>query len=77
MNAYETGRGIFHTDAELPDDRLIPIGSLPGALEGSPLLESLRDAPEFAEFRNEVARQRAVLKRRAEAMRDQLDLAAE
>jgi hypothetical protein len=40
-------------------------------------LESVRDTPEFAEFRNEVARRRAVLKRRVEAMRDQLGRAAE
>ncbi|HYJ04175.1 MAG TPA: tetratricopeptide repeat protein, partial [Chthoniobacterales bacterium] len=94
---YETGSGIFYTDAELhavrgekekslealkamltlPDDGLIPIGSLPVAIEDSPLLESLRDTPEFAEFRNEVARRRAVMKRRVEAVRDQLGLAAE
>ena len=61
----------------LPDDGLIPIGSLPVAIEDSPLLESVRDTPEFAEFRNEVARRRAVMKRRVEAMRDQLGLAAE
>ena len=91
---YETGSGIFYTDAELhavrgekekslealksmlalPDDGLIPIGSLPVAIEDSPLLESLRDTPQFAEFRNEVARRRAVMKRRVEAMRDQLGL---
>jgi tetratricopeptide (TPR) repeat protein len=61
----------------LPDDGFIPIGSLPVAIEDSPLLESLRDTPEFAEFRNEVARRRAVMKRRVEAMREQLGLAAE
>jgi adenylate cyclase len=61
----------------LPDDGLIPIGSLPVAIEDSPLLESVRDTPEFAEFRNEVARRRAVMKRRVEAMRDQLGLAGE
>jgi TolB-like protein/tetratricopeptide (TPR) repeat protein len=91
---YETGSGIFYTDAELhavrgekekslealksmlalPDDGLIPIGSLPVAIEDSPLLESLRDTPQFAEFRNEVARRRAIMKRRVEAMRDQLGL---
>jgi TolB-like protein/Flp pilus assembly protein TadD len=61
----------------LPDDGLIPIGSLPVAIEDSPLLESVRDTPEFAEFRNEVARRRAVMKRRVEAMHDQLGLGAE
>ena len=61
----------------LPDDGLIPIGSLPVAIEDSPLLESLRDTPEFAEFRKEVTRRRAVMTRRVEAMRDQLGLAAE
>ena len=61
----------------LPDDGLIPIGSLPVAIEDSPLLESVRDTPEFAEFRNEVARRRATMKQRVEAMRDQLGLAAE
>jgi TolB-like protein/tetratricopeptide (TPR) repeat protein len=91
---YETGSGIFYTDAELhavrgekdkslealkamlalPDDGLIPIGSLPVAIEDSPLLESVRDTPEFAEFRQEVARRRAILKRRVEAMRQQLGL---
>jgi adenylate cyclase len=91
---YETGSGIFYTDAELyavrgekekslealksmltlPDDGLIPIGSLPVAIEDSPLLESVRDTAGFAEFRNEVARRRAVMKRRVEAMRDQLGL---
>ena len=34
-------------------------------------LESVRDALELAEFRNEVARRRAVMKRRVEAIRDQ------
>jgi tetratricopeptide (TPR) repeat protein len=94
---YETGSGIFYTDAELhavrgekekslealksmltlPDEGLIPIGSLPVAIEDSPLLESVRDTPEFAEFRHEVARRRAILKRRVEVVRDQLGLAAE
>ena len=94
---YETGSGIFYTDAELhaargekekslealksmltlPDDGLIPIGSLPVAIEDSPLLESLRDTGGFAEFRKEVARRRAIMKRRVEAMREQLGLAAE
>ncbi len=60
----------------LPDDGLIPIGSLPVAIEDSPLLESLRDTPEFAEFRKEVARRRAIMERRVEAMREQLGLAA-
>ncbi|MBA2269951.1 MAG: tetratricopeptide repeat protein [Chthoniobacterales bacterium] len=61
----------------LPDDGLIPIGSLPVAIEDSPLLESLRDTGGFAEFRAEVARRRAIMKRRVEAMREQLGLAAE
>jgi hypothetical protein len=56
----------------LPDDGLIPTGSLPIAIEDSPLLESLRDTAGFAEFRQEVARRRAVMKRRVEAMREQL-----
>jgi hypothetical protein len=43
----------------LPEDGLIPIGSLPVAIEESPLLESLRDTSFFAEFRQEVARRRA------------------
>ena len=34
-----------------PDDGLIPIGSLPMAIEDSPLLESLNDTAGFAEFR--------------------------
>ena len=61
----------------LPDDGLIPIGSLPVAIEDSPLLELLRDTAGFAEFRQEVARRRAIMKRRVEAMREQLGLAAE
>jgi TolB-like protein/Flp pilus assembly protein TadD len=61
----------------LPDDGLIPIGSLPVAIEDSPLLESLRDTAGFAEFRKEVARRRTIMKRRVEAMREQLDLPAE
>ena len=61
----------------LPDDGFIPIGSLPVAIEDSPLLESVRDTPEFAEFRNELARRRAIMKRRVQAMREQLGLAAE
>ena len=61
----------------LPDDGLIPIGSLPIAIEDSPLLEFLRDEPGFAEFRKEVARRRAIMKRRVEAMREQLGLTAE
>ncbi len=96
-NFYETGSGIFYTDAELhavrgekekslealksmltlPDDGLIPIGSLPVAIEDSPLLESLRETAGFAEFRQEVARRRAIMKRRVEAMREQLGLATE
>ena len=43
-------------------------------MEDSPLLESLRDEPSFVEFRNEVARRRAVMKRRVQAMREQLGL---
>ena len=42
------------------------------AIEDSPLLESLRYTSEFAAFRNDVACRRAVMKRRVEAMRDQL-----
>jgi TolB-like protein/tetratricopeptide (TPR) repeat protein len=61
----------------LPDDALIPIGSLPIAIEDSPLLESLRGEAGFAEFRAEVARRRGIMKRRVEAMREQLGLAAE
>jgi hypothetical protein len=79
----------------LPDDGLIPIGSLPVAIEDPPRcqlrkhsrarrtprklsgLESLRDTSEFAEFRQEVARRRAIMKRSVEAMREQLGLAAE
>jgi hypothetical protein len=40
-------------------------------------LESLRNEPGFAEFRQEVARRRAIMKRRVEAMREQLGLATE
>ena len=47
------------------------------AIEDSPLLESVRETPEFAEFRNEIARRRAIMKRGVEAMRDQLGLGAE
>ena len=61
----------------LPDDGLIPIGSLPVAIEDSPLLESLRETAGFAEFRKEVARRRAIMMRRVESMRVQLGLAAE
>ena len=61
----------------LPDDGLIPIGSLPVAIEDSPLLESVRDTAGFAEFRQEVTRRRAIMKRRVDAMREQLGLAAE
>jgi adenylate cyclase len=94
---YETGSGIFYSDAELhavrgekdeslialesmltlPDDGLIPIGSLPVAIEDSPLLESLRDTRGFAEFRQEVTRRRAVMKLRVETMREQVGLAPE
>lgn len=93
---YETGSGIFYTDAELhavrgdkekslaalkemltlPDDGLIPIGSLPVAIEDSPLLESLHDTSGFADFRQEVTRRRAILQQRVEAMRVELGLAA-
>jgi hypothetical protein len=61
----------------LPDDGLIPIGSLPVAIDDSPLLESVRDTAGFTEFRQEVARRRAMMQRRVEAMREQLGLAAE
>jgi hypothetical protein len=54
-----------------------PVGSLPLPMKDSPLLEPLRDTPECAEFRQEVARRRAIMKRRVEAMREQLGLAAE
>ena len=40
-------------------------------------MESVRHTPEFVAFRNEVARRRAIMKRRVEAMREQLGLAAE
>lgn len=36
-------------------------------IEDSPLLESLRDTDGFAEFRQEVARRRAIMKRRLAA----------
>ena len=60
----------------LPDDGLIPIGSLPIAIEDSPLLESLRDTKGFEQFRQEVTRRRAILQQRVEAMRVELGLAA-
>ncbi|CAN5649506.1 hypothetical protein BH20VER1_BH20VER1_15690 [soil metagenome] len=41
----------------LPDDGLIPIGSLPVAIEDSRLLGSLRDTAGFAEFRHAEGRQ--------------------
>jgi len=37
----------------------------------------VRDTPGFAEFRQEIARRRAIMKQRVEAMRNQLGLAAE
>jgi adenylate cyclase len=94
---FETGSGVFYTDAELhavrgekekslealkpmltlPDDGLVPIGSLPVAIEDSPLLESVRDTAYFAEFRQEIARRRSVMKQRVEVMREQLGLAAD
>ena len=61
----------------LPVDRLIPIGSLSVAIEDSRVLESPRDNAGFAEFCNEVARRRAIMKRRVEAMREELGFAAE
>jgi adenylate cyclase len=61
----------------LPDDGLISIGSLPVAIEESPLLESLRDTAEFAEFRKEAARRRAIMQQRVQAMHKQLGLAAD
>jgi tetratricopeptide (TPR) repeat protein len=61
----------------LPDDGLVPLGSLPVAIEDSPLLESLRDTPEFAHFRKEISRRRAIMQQRVRAMREQLGLAAE
>jgi hypothetical protein len=48
---------------------------LPVAIEDSLLLESLRDTAGFAEFRQEGARRRAIMKRCVDAMRDQLGLA--
>jgi hypothetical protein len=61
----------------LPDDGLVPIGTLPVAIEDSPLLESLRHEPAFAEFRNEVARRRTLLKQRVHAARQELGLGSE
>ena len=61
----------------LLDDGFILIRSLPVAIEDSPLLEPVRNEPGFAEFREEVARRRAIMKRRVEAMREQLGLTAE
>ena len=61
----------------LPDDGLIPIGSLPVAIEDSPLLETLRETAGFAGFRQEIARRRTITKQRVEAMCEQLGLAAE
>ena len=56
---------------------MIPIGWLPVAIEDSPLVESQRDTAGFAEFRQELARRRAMMQRRVEAMREQLGLGAE
>lgn len=61
----------------LPEDALIPLGSLPVAIEDSPLLESVRNTPGFAEFRQEVVRRRAIMKQRVEAVREQLGLEGE
>lgn len=92
---YQTGQGVFYTDAELyavagekekslaalkaalalPDDGLVPVGSLPVPIEDSPLLESLRGTPGFEEFREEVARRRGVMKQRVQLVSEQLGLA--
>lgn len=56
----------------LPDDALIPLGSPAGAIENSPLLKSLRDTAGCAEFRQEAARRRAIIRRRVEALREHL-----
>jgi hypothetical protein len=61
----------------LPDYGLVPIDSLPLAIEDSPLLDLLRDTAGFVESRDELARRRAIMKRRGEALREQLGLAAE
>ena len=61
----------------LPDDGLIPISSLPVAIEDWLLLESLRDTPGFAEFRQEVARRRTVLQQRVNAVQKELGLVSE
>ncbi len=58
----------------LPDDGFIPLGSLPVPVEDSPLLESLRDTPGFANFRKEAARRRAVAHERVAATRKRLGL---
>jgi len=52
----------------------LAVNGRPRKLSG---LNPVRDTPEFAKFLNEVARRRAIMKRRVEAMRDQLNLAAE
>ncbi len=58
----------------LPDDGLILLGSLPLAIDESPLLASLRAEPRFLSWQQEVARRRAILRARVSAARLRLDL---
>jgi len=72
----EKALAALNTTLNLPDDGLILIGSLPVAIEDSPLLETLRDMPGFAAFRKEVARRRSIMKTRVQAVSDQLERTA-
>ncbi len=65
----ETEKSLDALDAmlALPDDGFIPIGALPVPIEDSPLLESLRAAPRFADFKKEVSRRRKLMHERVAA----------
>lgn len=72
----EKKRSLVALDAALalPEDGLVPVGTLPIPIEESPLLEGLRGLPEFEQFREEVARRRAIAKERVAAVQRELQL---
>ena len=71
----EKSLAALNAAVALPDDGLIPLGSLPVPIEDSPLLESLHDEPGFAAFRQEVSRRRAVMQTRVRDATARLGLA--